>query len=156
MREQLLREHPDMCGLFISGGGMSGALAASRDSDPGDHFVAVGYELFDATRSALIDGTLTMVLAHPLDAFAQQAIATMIKAKRAGPGAGSQNFNQVLEFILRRTSRREWRVLHTVRATSAATGRRLSRFRSGHYWTGPGACRVPRNGCRVKSCLGMP
>ena len=30
-------------------------------------FVTVGYELFDATRTGLLDGTLTMVISHPLD-----------------------------------------------------------------------------------------
>ena len=88
--EKLFSEHPDMCGLFISGGGITGALDAMRYCRRKDEFVAVGYELFDATRAALIDGTLTMVISHPMDAFAREAISTMIKAKKAGPDSGAQ------------------------------------------------------------------
>jgi len=88
--EKLLTEHPDLCGLFISGGGITGALAALRERPKHDDFVTVGYELFDATRAALIDGTLTMVISHPMETFAREAIATMIKAKKAGPDAGAQ------------------------------------------------------------------
>ncbi len=80
--ENLLTEHPDLCGLFVSGGGTSGAISALRDTPKRDDFVAVGYELFDATRSALIDGTLTMVISHPMESFARQTIDAMIRAKR--------------------------------------------------------------------------
>jgi len=88
--ENLLTEHPDLCGLFVSGGGTSGAISALRDTPKRDDFVAVGYELFDATRSALIDGTLTMVISHPMETFARQTIDAMIRAKKAGPDAGAQ------------------------------------------------------------------
>lgn len=88
--ETLLSEHPDLCGLFVSGGGITGALAALRDIERRDDFVAVGYELFDETRAALIDGTLTMVISHPMERFARETIATLIKAKKAGPDAGAQ------------------------------------------------------------------
>jgi LacI family transcriptional regulator len=87
--EKLLSEHPDLCGLFVSGGGITGAIAALRGAPKQDDFVAVGYELFDATRAALIDGVLTMVISHPLETFAREAISTMIKAKKAGADAGA-------------------------------------------------------------------
>ncbi len=88
--ERLFADHPNMCGLFISGGGITGAIAAMRDRKPQPGFVSIGYELFEATRVGLIDGILTMVLSHPLDEFARQTVATMIKAKKAGPEAGAQ------------------------------------------------------------------
>jgi|SRR6056297_96307 len=88
--EKLLTEHPDLCGLFISGGGISGALAALRAMPRRQDFVAVGYELFDVTRSALIDGILTMVISHPMETLARETIATMIRAKKTGPAAGAQ------------------------------------------------------------------
>lgn len=91
MTEKLLDEHPDLCGLFVSGGGITGALAAMRDRPRREDFVAVGYELFDATRAALIDGTLSVVISHPMEALAEQAIAALIKAKKAGRDAGAQN-----------------------------------------------------------------
>jgi LacI family transcriptional regulator len=87
--EKLLTDHPDLCGLFVSGGGITGAILALRDTPRRNDFIAVGYELFDATRSALIDGTLTMVISHPMAAFAREAIATMIKSKKAGTDAGA-------------------------------------------------------------------
>ena len=88
--ETLLSRHPELAGLFISGGGITGALAALRDTPKREDFVAVGYELFDVTRAALTDGTLTMVISHPLETFAREAIATMIKAKKMGPDAGAR------------------------------------------------------------------
>lgn len=91
MTEKLFHDHPDLCGLYVSGGGITGALAALRDCPKRDDFVAVGYELFDATRAALIDGTLDMVISHPMDRFARAAISTLIRAKQSGPEAGAQN-----------------------------------------------------------------
>lgn len=88
--ENLLKDHPDLCGLFVSGGGITGALAALRDTPKRNDFVAVGYELFDETRTALIDGTLTMVISHPMELFARETISTLIKAKKAGPDGGAQ------------------------------------------------------------------
>ncbi|MCY6382808.1 LacI family DNA-binding transcriptional regulator [Hoeflea prorocentri] len=94
--EYLLAEHPDMCGLFVSGGGITGALAALRDQPRREDFFTVGYELYDATRTALIDGTLNFVISHPFEIFARKALATMIKAKKNGSDAGAQNVS--LEF----------------------------------------------------------
>lgn len=87
--EALFDEHPDLGGLFISGGGITGALAALRAAPRRDGFVAVGYELFDATRAALIDGTLTLAISHPMQSFARETLAAMIKVRSAGPGGGA-------------------------------------------------------------------
>jgi LacI family transcriptional regulator len=88
--EKLLTDHPDLCGIFISGGGISGAIPALRALPRRKDFVAVGYELFDMTRSALIDGTLTLSLAHPMETFARETIKTLIRQKNAGPEGGAQ------------------------------------------------------------------
>lgn len=90
LTETLLKAHPDLCGLFVSGGGITGAIAALRETPRREDFVAVGYELFDETRAALIDGTLTMVISHPMEAFARETIRTLIKAKKAGIDGGAQ------------------------------------------------------------------
>ena len=87
--EILFRNHPDLCGLFISGGGITGALAALAETKRRDDFVAVGYELFDATRNALIDGTLKMVISHPLERLAREAVDTMIRLKKEGTDLGA-------------------------------------------------------------------
>lgn len=91
LTEKMLQTHPDMCGLFISGGGITGAVAALRSTAKRAGFVAVGYELFDVTRAALIDRTLTMVLSHPMTVFARETISTMIRVKEAGVDAGAQS-----------------------------------------------------------------
>lgn len=90
MVEELFHQHPDLCGLFISGGGVTGALAALRDAPKQSGFISVGYELFGETRAALIDGTLTMVISHPMDTLARETISTLIKAQTTGIEAGSQ------------------------------------------------------------------
>ena len=94
--ERLLEDHPGMCGLFISGGGITGALAALRANPKREDFVAVGYDLFAETRAALIDGTLTLVISHPLGRFAAETIAAMVRATRSGPESGAQQI--VLDF----------------------------------------------------------
>ncbi len=93
MTEKLLGEHPDLCGLFVSGGGITGALAALKDRPRRKDFVCVAYEIFDATRAGLIDGTITMTLSYPIRSFAREIIATMVKAHKAGPDAGAQRVN---------------------------------------------------------------
>lgn len=92
---KLLKEHPDLAGLFVSGGGITGALAALSENRP-DGLVTVSYELFEATRTALIDGRLTMVIAHRKDEMALQAINTMVRSIELGPDAGSQKV--ILDF----------------------------------------------------------
>ncbi|KHQ50612.1 LacI family DNA-binding transcriptional regulator [Mameliella alba] len=91
MTEDLFAQHPKMCGIFISGGGITGSLAALREAPRRPGFVAVGYELMDVTRRALFDGTLTMAISHPMEALARQTLAALVKSKRAGPDAGAQN-----------------------------------------------------------------
>jgi LacI family transcriptional regulator len=85
MTEKLLTDHPDLAGLYISGGGISGALAALRGSGRAGSIVVVGYDLTDVTRAALLDGTMTLVISHPLARLAREAIDGMIRAC-ASPG----------------------------------------------------------------------
>ena len=91
MTEKLIKEHPDLRGLFISGGGMSGTLAALRDSDRGGKIVTVGYELMETTKAGLMDGTLTMVIAHPLQRLAKETISAIVSAKSTGGNAATRN-----------------------------------------------------------------
>jgi LacI family transcriptional regulator len=78
-----LADHPDLVGLYVSGGGISGALAGLRSTGKAGKIVAVGYDLFDVTRAALLDGTMTLVISHPLDVLAHQATEAMITACNA-------------------------------------------------------------------------
>jgi LacI family transcriptional regulator len=90
MTEKLINEHPDLAGLYISGGGISGAMSALRTCGKAGKIVAVGYELMDTTRAGLLDGTLTMVIAHPLARLASETISGMIRACKAPSESGKQ------------------------------------------------------------------
>jgi LacI family transcriptional regulator len=77
MTEKLLNENPDLRGLYVAGSGITGAIAALRSTGRAGSLVVVGYELMDTTRSALLDGTLTFVISHPLARIAQDALASI-------------------------------------------------------------------------------
>ena len=62
-----------------------------RDSNRAGQIVTVGYELMDVTRRALLDGSLTLIISHPLDTFARAAIAGMTRAAEAGPEQSSRS-----------------------------------------------------------------
>lgn len=83
--ERLISQNPDLIGLYISGGGISGAMRALRNTKQSGRIVTVGYELMDNTKAALLDGTLTMVIAHPLQRLAQESILGMIRMCTAQP-----------------------------------------------------------------------
>jgi LacI family transcriptional regulator len=82
--EKLLRDHPDLCGIAIFCGGVSGVLAALRSRKSTQPISAVSYDLFDSTIAGLVDHTLTMVVAHPYDRVAREAIATLVRTQRNG------------------------------------------------------------------------
>jgi LacI family transcriptional regulator len=96
MTERLLREHPDLVGLYVAGGGISGALAALRASDRAGKVATVGYELMDNTRAALLDGILTLVISHPLERLSDEVMSGMIKALNTRPKG--RTFTSVLPF----------------------------------------------------------
>jgi len=96
MTERLLRDHPNLAGLYVAGGGITGAITALRASGRADRIVTVGYELMDVTRSALLDGVLTVVLSHPLERVADAAIAGMTRA--CAPALDAGNRTTILPF----------------------------------------------------------
>lgn len=91
LTEKLLREHPDLKGLYVSGGGISGALAAIRASGQAGKLVTVGYDLMDTTKAGLLDRSLTMVISHRFEAIARETLCATLRAKKLGPEAGSQS-----------------------------------------------------------------
>jgi len=78
--EDILAKHPDLVGLFISGGGISGAAAALRESGRAKDIVAVGYDLTDVTRAGLLDGTINFLISHPMAQLGEAAMAAIIQA----------------------------------------------------------------------------
>ena len=96
MTEKLLSEHPDLKALYVSGGGISGALAALRASGRAGRIVVVGYDLMDSTRAGLLDGVLSVVIAHPLRQMAEELIKGMIRA--AGSPKDGVNHTRIVPF----------------------------------------------------------
>lgn len=98
MTDGLLAAHPDLAGLYVAGGGISGVIAALRNSDRAGRIVLVGYELMEVTRAALLDGIMTLAISNPLDRLARDAVAGMIGAASArGP---ARNWTSVVPFDL--------------------------------------------------------
>jgi LacI family transcriptional regulator len=95
--EEILEQHPDLVGLYVSGGGITGAAAALRESGRAKEIVTVGYDLTEVTRAALLDGTIDFLLSHPLQALGREAIAAMIRAFEGGPEFPPQSISLPFE-----------------------------------------------------------
>jgi len=80
LTEQLLKHTPDLVGLYMAGGGISGVMQALRDHANAASCVAIGNELTDETRSALVDNVLHIVLSHPPHRLAATLVDAMAKA----------------------------------------------------------------------------
>ena len=78
--EKLVRDHPDLAALYVAGGSITGVLAALQGFRRREEMVVVGYELMDVTRAALLDGTMTLAIAHPLDRMAKALLLAMTGA----------------------------------------------------------------------------
>lgn len=96
LTEALLAEHPDLAGLYMAGGGISGVLEALRAAGPPPGLVSLGYELMDNTRAALADGTLTLVISCPLSILAREAVDAVLQGLR-DPGGG-RNLSRIVPF----------------------------------------------------------
>lgn len=96
MTEKLLSRHPDLTSLFVSGGGITGAMRALRASGRASELVVVGYDLMDSTRAGLLDGTLKVVIAHPLRQLAEELVRGMVRATRS-PNDGV-NHSRIVPF----------------------------------------------------------
>lgn len=96
MTENLLHDHPDLAGLYVAGGGISGAIAGLRSTGAAGRVVVVGYELMDITRDALLDRTVTFIIGHPLPGLARETIDRMLQATSKADRGG--NYTCVLPF----------------------------------------------------------
>ena len=95
--EKLLRTHPDLRGLYVAGGGITGALAAIRDLGRSGQQVVVGYDVMESTKAGLLDGTLSLVIANPFERIAQATIEALVRAASQGPEAGRPSVQLPLE-----------------------------------------------------------
>jgi LacI family transcriptional regulator len=69
----------------VAGGGIEGVVQAIADAGAAERLVTIGRDLTEDTRAALIDGTIKLVLSHPLQAMAAAAVGTMIAATGEAP-----------------------------------------------------------------------
>jgi LacI family transcriptional regulator len=78
--EKILDEHPDLAGLFVAGGGISGVMATLRTRGKAGKVVTVCHQLMDYTRLGLLDGTISMVINSPIERFVSETVSAMIRA----------------------------------------------------------------------------
>lgn len=80
---EMLLCHPDLVGVYVAGGGVEGVLEALREAAvPG--LTVVCHDLTDITRRALQEGLVTVVLSHPREAMARQAVERMARCVLGG------------------------------------------------------------------------
>lgn len=77
---ELLKQHPDLTGLYIAGGGIEGVLQALKNSNPPPGLVTVCLDLTTVTRQALIEQRINMVLSHPQEWLASRLVEVMLTA----------------------------------------------------------------------------
>lgn len=76
----MIASNADLVGLYAAGGGADGLIRALRDEAAGAKIVAVCNELTTSTRSALIDGTIDLVLGTPVAEIARKAVDILARA----------------------------------------------------------------------------
>lgn len=67
-------------------------MQAITDHGVAERLVTIGRDLTEDTRAALIDGTIKLVLSHPLAVMAASTVTAMV----AGTSAASPGFQQIL------------------------------------------------------------
>ncbi len=72
--EALLARNPDMVGLYVNGGGVTGAIAALHSTGRAGKLVVIGHDPTTVTRAALLDGSISKVMSHPLDVNSQEVV----------------------------------------------------------------------------------
>ena len=88
----LIRRTPDLAGLWVAGGGIEGVVQAVAEAGAAGRLVTIGRDLTADTRAALIEGTVRLVLSHPMRPMAAATVAVLVGATGAVP----PGFQQVL------------------------------------------------------------
>jgi LacI family transcriptional regulator len=76
----MIASNADLVGVYVAGGGAEGLIQALREEKAGHRIVAVCNELTSTTRSALIDGTLDVVLDTPIVDISRRAVDILSRA----------------------------------------------------------------------------
>jgi LacI family transcriptional regulator len=78
--QNMMAANPDLVGLYICGGGMEGVVAAAREEASHAPVAIVCNELTAKTRTGLIEGLLTAVIATPTAQLAAKTLEAMARA----------------------------------------------------------------------------
>ncbi|WP_342457088.1 LacI family DNA-binding transcriptional regulator [Ensifer adhaerens] len=79
---RLLQTEPDLVGLYVAGGGITGVMRALREdgSPVAKQMIVVGHELTNETRAGLAEGVIKVVLSHPARMLADTLVRAMAEA----------------------------------------------------------------------------
>jgi LacI family transcriptional regulator len=80
---------PDLSAIYLAGGGREGMIRALHDEKAGSRIFVICNELVPATRSALIDGAIDLVLATPSAMIALRLVEAMARACDHKPPASA-------------------------------------------------------------------
>ena len=81
----LLKRHPELVGIYSTGGGNDGIIQALVERGRGEDVVLVCNELTASVRSALIDRVVDLVIATPTAALAEHTVRAMLAALAQAP-----------------------------------------------------------------------
>ncbi len=76
----MVASYPDLVAVYVSGGGQDGFIRALREISGRPRPVAVCNELTSTTRAALIDGTIDLALATPIQNLSKRLVDSMARA----------------------------------------------------------------------------
>nr|WP_256439186.1 LacI family DNA-binding transcriptional regulator [Rubellimicrobium arenae] len=82
----LLRRHPNLGLIYVTGGGVRGCLRALREVDGSPRPRVISCELNADTQAALVDGLLTVALAHPMGTLVDRLVRVMVAATDPAEG----------------------------------------------------------------------
>lgn len=80
--QELIRQHPDLVGIYVVGGGIEGVEKVLAEPLP-RHIVTVCHELTELSRTALRENRLDLVISHPRARLAEEAVRAMLQAIEA-------------------------------------------------------------------------
>ncbi|MQB46135.1 LacI family DNA-binding transcriptional regulator [Rhizobium sp. ICMP 5592] len=78
----LLKTTPNLAGLYVAGGGITGVMRALREhgGPAAGRIIVVAHELTNETRAGLADGVIKAVLSHPTKLMADTLVQAMAEA----------------------------------------------------------------------------
>lgn len=94
----LIAQHPDLVGIFVGGGGISGVLRAVRELpvEKREGICIVCRDIGDETRKGLSEGLISAALCHPLERVSTELIEVMIE--RVGQTSSPSIMQRIVPF----------------------------------------------------------